>query len=280
MKKLFLYILIISSLVFGFNINAAVDDAYTMSLLHCDGTDASTTFTDESGKTVTEGGNAQIDTARQKFGSASGLFDGNGDNLTWSDSADFSPGTGAFTIDGWIYQTSNNSYSTLIDLRGSDVNSLNDVTFLVNWGTDRYVVLYGGQNAPGYTFSSLNALPQNEWVHIAIVGNGGASGSRNMKFYINGTLAGTATGDYDLNRGELSVGGPNGYNTTFGFVGSVDEFRFSKGIQRWTTDFTPPTSAYAPAGNIKSLNGTTYPTAVKSRNGILQSVINYINGIK
>jgi len=45
----------------------AVDDSFTKLLLHCDGTDGSTTFTDESGKTVTAVGNAQIDTAKKVF---------------------------------------------------------------------------------------------------------------------------------------------------------------------------------------------------------------------
>ena len=57
----------------------AVDDSYTKALLHMDGADGSTTFIDESGKTWTRAGNAQIDTSQYKFGGASGLFDGSGD---------------------------------------------------------------------------------------------------------------------------------------------------------------------------------------------------------
>ena len=67
----------------------AVDDGYTVALLHMDGADTSTTFTDESGKTWTANGNAQIDTAQSVFGGASGLFDGTGDYLSASDHADW-----------------------------------------------------------------------------------------------------------------------------------------------------------------------------------------------
>jgi hypothetical protein len=35
-----------------------------------------------------------------------------------------------------------------------------------------------------------------------------------------------------------------GEYTTSPFNGSIDEFRFSKGIARWTANFTPPTSEY------------------------------------
>ena len=75
--------------------------AQTVLLLHCDGTDGATTFTDSSdtSHTVTANGNAQIDTDQSKFGGASGLFDGTGDYLSIPDSADWDFGTGDWTID-------------------------------------------------------------------------------------------------------------------------------------------------------------------------------------
>src|SRR5262245_32929117 len=75
-------------------------------LLHFNGTDTATTITDSnaggSAHTWTAAGNAQIDTAASKFGGASGLFDGTGDWVTTSDHADFTLGSGAFTIDLWF----------------------------------------------------------------------------------------------------------------------------------------------------------------------------------
>ena len=62
-------------------------------LLHMNGTDASTTFTDDSPvtpHTFTAGGDAQIDTGITKFGSATGLFDGDASEyLSAPDNADF-----------------------------------------------------------------------------------------------------------------------------------------------------------------------------------------------
>jgi hypothetical protein len=71
-----------------------VDDIYTKSLLHFDGDNASTTFLDESGKTWTRYGDAQISTAQNKFGPSSGLFDGTGDYITTPQNADFDFGDG------------------------------------------------------------------------------------------------------------------------------------------------------------------------------------------
>ncbi len=56
------------------------------------GADGSTTFTDSAtggSHTWTAYGNAQIDTAQNKFGGASGLFDGSGDYIDTPDSPDW-----------------------------------------------------------------------------------------------------------------------------------------------------------------------------------------------
>src|SRR5687768_6144765 len=77
----------------------AIDEVYTVALLHMDGADGSTTFTDESGKTWTARGDAQIDTAQSVFGGASGRLDGNGDFVDTPDHADWDFGSGDFTLD-------------------------------------------------------------------------------------------------------------------------------------------------------------------------------------
>jgi hypothetical protein len=73
-------------------------------LVGFDGSDGSTTFTDESGAAhaLTAVGNVQVDTAQSKFGGASGLFDGAGDAITAADSAAWHFGTGDFTVEAWV----------------------------------------------------------------------------------------------------------------------------------------------------------------------------------
>ena len=86
-------------------------DSYTKLLLHMNGTDGSTTFTDdgETGHTVTANGDAEIDTAQKQFGTASGLFSGTG-YLSILDHADFDFGADNFTIDFYIKTTTIYSY--------------------------------------------------------------------------------------------------------------------------------------------------------------------------
>lgn len=76
------------------------NDADTVLLMHCDGTNGSTTFTDSSASahTMTARGNGQISTAQSVFGGASYLGDGTGDAVDTPDSTawDF---PGDFTLD-------------------------------------------------------------------------------------------------------------------------------------------------------------------------------------
>jgi hypothetical protein len=93
--------------------NGSVPDAL---LLHMDGSNGSTTFTDSSSNalTVTANGNAQISTAQSKFGGASAAFDGDGDFLSIASNVAFAFGAAAFTIECWAYQSATPNGTGLI----------------------------------------------------------------------------------------------------------------------------------------------------------------------
>ncbi len=78
----------------------------TKLLLHGDGADGGTVFPDSSnsGHTLTPIGATQIDTDQSKFGGASILFDGDSDNLSAPDSADWDVfgTTDNWTVDFWV----------------------------------------------------------------------------------------------------------------------------------------------------------------------------------
>jgi len=103
-------------------------DANTKLLLHMNGADTSTTFTDSrlvSPHTVTPFGNAQLDTAIVKWGSASGLFNASGDYLSTPTSADweiFSSATDDQTVDLQVYHSSG-SWATHESYLGSGTST-------------------------------------------------------------------------------------------------------------------------------------------------------------
>jgi hypothetical protein len=97
------------------------------------------------------------------------------------------------------------------------------------------------QATGGMDIEALWTPSLNTWYHVAFVR---ASGVCNI--YVNGTaLSKTADNSPDLDipnvAGDLFIGGKSG----FGFIeGYMDELRISKGIARWTANFTPPTLEY------------------------------------
>ena len=96
---------------------ATVGDSTVSLLLHMDGANNSTTFTDRSysPKTVTAFGNAKISTAQSKFGGASAAFDGSGDYIEFDRGTDLQFGAGDFTIEGWVNLNSFASYQSVVE---------------------------------------------------------------------------------------------------------------------------------------------------------------------
>lgn len=215
----------------------------TVLLLHGNGTDGSTIFTDEAGKTVTPAGNAQIDTAQSKFGGASMLFDGTGDYLTVPDSADWVFGTGDFTIDFWV-----RAWAT--GVRQRILTQLIGVNNCLNFRIDTDNKLYFiAESAAGASLANYNTtdavnIADAAWHHIAFVRSG-------TNFYIfldgvsQGLTVGTAIGANSLSDGDsalfIAANATSGLESVNGWI---DEFRISKGVARWTANFTPPTAAY------------------------------------
>lgn len=218
-------------------------DRYTKLLLHCNGADASTTFIDSAtGKAVTAVNQAQIDTAQFKFGGASALFDGALDYLSLDDSDDWDFGTGDFTLECWVrfnvIPTATTEYSTLIDNGRYDTG----VLFRVNSKilTQVYIV-----NAVD-DFATSELLV-NTWYHFCLIRNG-----TNLKLFLNGVQQDT-TRTNSKNITGLTAGvrvGSSIHTTADGVDGWIDEVRISKGIARWTANFTPPILAYSRPGGF------------------------------
>ena len=218
-------------------------DSFTKLLLHMNGADASTTFTDDgdTGHTVTANGNAQIDTAESIFGGASGLFDGAGDYLSIPDSDDWNFGAGLVTIDFRIRFNTLPAISEITPIVSQEDDNNNRWQIFVQksgggsifWGLR---IISGGV---GIAFSSKNFdININEWHHIAFV----RDTSTTMKVYIDGVNIGTdlnLVGDFPNLTSNLEIGRGAG-DPTNSIDGWIDELRISKGIARFTTNFDTP----------------------------------------
>ena len=220
----------------------------TKLLLHCDGTDGSTTFTDSrltNPHTITAVGTAQIDTAYKKWGSASGLFDGNSDYLTIPDSSDWdlvASNSDDWTIDGWVYLNSLGANQIVISqLEDGDngwflrINSSNQLQFYSQTGGTAFLNLFGG------------SISSSVWVFITLCKVGNEYG-----LYVNGVqVAYELENSTDTYACSLGVGRHSSISTQY-FNGHLDEVRvqksnyFNASPNSGKTDtITAPTEAYS-----------------------------------
>jgi hypothetical protein len=89
-----------------------------------------------------------------------------------------------------------------------------------------------------------SAVTKNVWQHVAVVGNGGADGSRNVKVYINGELKLTRTANYDITQtsSALRIGNQTNASVANGnYAGLLTNFRWVIDTQVYTGNFSPPT---------------------------------------
>jgi hypothetical protein len=226
------------------------NDPFTKILLHLDGTDASTSFPDTnfggSTRTWTAAGNAQIDTAQSKFGGASLLLDGTGDFISAPDSADFALGSSDWTVDAWFNCVGLSTTGGNICGQGNAAADAAATSFFLGRNAVNQMVL---RVSDGVTVGTLDGvtsftnLTNPGWHHVAAVRTGNV-----LKLFVDGVQEGgdsAFTGSVQNSAetftvGARSAGGGSMWN------GWIDEFRFSVGIARWTSNFTPPSSAYGP----------------------------------
>jgi hypothetical protein len=202
-------------------------------LLHGNGANGSTTFTDNSPtpKTVTAVGNAQISTAQSKFGGASIAFDGNGDYLLSTSSSILSFGRSDFTVESWIYLLAlPASYATIVDSRPANGNYTDALGLAVN--NLGQLGLY----ADAWLVGPTGTISTNQWTHVALTRQG-----TNLRQFINGSQAGSGASNYNFLRQDAYVGTTP---STFFFNGYIDDLRITKGVARYTANFTPPTAPF------------------------------------
>ena len=182
-------------------------------------------------------GNAQISTSVKKYGTGSIAFDGAGDYLVAPSNAIFNMGTGNFTIECWAYpQTQVESYPALFNLTG-----VNDLSVAYNHGdgtANSFSMLTGATRTSASVTSSVN-----NWYHIALVRNG-----TTVTLYIDGTSRATTTNSSTLGGTTCTIGVYGAAFPTTAFKGYIDDLRITKGYARYTTTFTPPTSALSDTG--------------------------------
>jgi hypothetical protein len=229
------------------------EDTYTKLLLH--GDESPLVDSSPRNQTLTMNGNIArtAPETQAMFGGYCIYFDGSDDYISIPDSEDWNFGSGSFTVDFWFnfssFPTSGN-YKAFYNQRVGTGTSADEIgIYLYNNGGTYQWRLQVDYNAVNRVMLVQTApgLVVGEWHHIAFVKDG-----NNYYVFQDGIKLGTTyTNSYTLpNIADVLHIGNNKYTGGTGqkINGYMDELRISKGIARWTSNFTPPISAYKSSG--------------------------------
>lgn len=217
------------------------NDAFTKVLLHMDGSNGGTTFTD-----VAAGGspktwtpiNATTSSTSAKFGPTS-MLTASG-CITTPDHSDFTLGSSDFTLDCWINFAASSGAVNVLG-QSNAAGGVDSQSIVVQRAAGGLLNISLRDTAGFRTLiSTTNFNGSSGWIHSAIVRNGTTG-----RFYVNGSQEASTSlpnpmfdgnGDWSIGR----LGAVTSSPSSFYF----DEFRLSVGIARWTSNFTPPTGPY------------------------------------
>lgn len=216
---------------------SGIPDSAITALLHFNGTNGSTTFTDESlsyPKTWTAAGTVSLTTGGSlgpKFGTAS-LSCGGG-HISASASAAFGFGTGDYTVEGWHGGFVSGTTRCIFDNRSA---SDQGIAIYVTVGGDQKLTVF---NNTSPIIDAGNLVGTVTWEHWAVCRKAGI-----VKAYIRGLSIGSASDTRTYASAPSCTIGSN-YLGTQPIDGQVDEVRVTNGYARYDANFTPPAAAFA-----------------------------------
>lgn len=220
-------------------------------LMHMNGVNAGTTFTDAStnAHTVSRFGNAQTSTPFKKFGTASLALDGTGDYLTVPANSVFNMGSDDFTLEFWVWISvlgSGAHYMLGQGNNAADQSSRSFIVFAQGAAAAKRIslALYDGTTTL-LTITGTTNMAATTWYHVAATRHN-VGGTRTTRLFLEGNLEGSSTTAGALNSSASPLGiGRFGTFTGGGDTnGYIDELRITKGYARYTAAFTPPSAEF------------------------------------
>lgn len=207
-------------------------------LLHMDGTPGSSDFTDVKGHAISAKGGAVIAGDIAKFGQ-SAKFAADGDMLLVKNSADIDISIGNFTAEAWLYPTDLSANRGVFYI-GDPSSNYNRIQ--LDYKADGSLAFYiqGPDAGNSSAFTPPGDLTVNKWHHLATVLDG-----TSMRLYVNGNQVATATLTVQIPSGlDLQIGIARNGGAVRQCIGRIDDFRLTKGVARYSSNFVPPSRPF------------------------------------
>lgn len=195
-------------------------------------------FTDIKGHTVNNG-STTLTTTSTKFAGAA-VFNGVDSRLEVPGAADLAMGAGDFTQEAWIkisaYPASQCIVWTNAPQTGTGFRATTLGLNLMSGGNVRV------QSSYDVFLTGVATIPLNTWTHVAFARQG-----TTMRLFINGVIdtSGTVSNNYtDTTEFLVGKAANTGTDTGDTLTGQIEELRVTKGIARYTTNFSVPTAPF------------------------------------
>ena len=194
-------------------------------------------------KASTTTGSTDSTSIQSVFYNRSFVLDGNGDDIRVPDTADFTFGSGDFTIEGWAHQTANSSWRSFV--MKYTTNNASSSWFYGFLNGTQYFYFYHGASAGVFFASSdgtvsgtVKPIPLNTWVHCAVTRSGNV-----FRMFENGVQVCTMTVNETNNdsSARLSIGQDADGN--YDFAGYFSDVRVYKGVAKYTSNFVVPATS-------------------------------------
>ena len=209
-------------------------------------------ITDATGKSIANFGGVTVSGDQYQVGTSSAYANG-ANYLAVPPDGDFDFGTGDFTMEGWFYLTADAAVNP---------SSRRDATIMGCWPdsglfTAWNIFIYGNASTTGIglvfdTFSggaesfliADTTISKNTWTYFAVVKQASV-----VTIYVNGVSISSSAYAAPVNSGghffrvaALQQGAaPTYYNY---FPGNLQQLRITKGVARYTGNFTPPAAPF------------------------------------
>jgi hypothetical protein len=209
-----------------------------------------------SSTAVTLTGAPVISTTQSKFGISSLSLNGSSYITVASDSR-FAYNNEDFTIEFFWSPTSTSSQQILIDQRSAG----NDAAVYLEMNASGNIRLFVNNT---YQITSSIACSAGAWNHVALSRASGVT-----RLFVNGTLTPTTYTDANVYAARQIRIGASWTGGTLA-TGYIDEVRVSRGVSRYTTTFTPTSSAFTSDANtqlLMHLDNVNNSTAITSSIG-------------
>ena len=198
------------------------------------------TLTDLSGNNtpVANNGAAAGDTSPVKFASGSMSFDGSNDyiNAGSTDLLDFAGGD--WTIEAWVYLPDLSPAYQMVSCAGGPYLAWNNTDGLAWQLYIRPTTIHFTYNTASdkNAFSGTHGMSINTWHHVAVSRDGST-----FRLFVDGSQVASNTGTPSApSATDRTLIGIGNNTSADPYKGNIEDFRITKGVARYTANFTPP----------------------------------------